>query len=194
MSLKLYGHHLSLCTRRVLLVLAEKGVEVEFEVIDFLQGEHKQPHYVRKHPFAVIPLLEDGGFRLFAKAIARYLATKHKNEGTSLIPNAENTKARLFFNSGLLYSTRKLPLLPEMFPLLTILSSMKGIHADTSLTLEAVKKLYEKLDVLYLVLADQQYIGGQTFSLIDIFYMPVVDMLFQAGEGGAFKERPNLGA
>lgn len=41
MSLKLYGHNLSLCTRRVLLVLAEKGLKYDFEVVDFLKGEHK---------------------------------------------------------------------------------------------------------------------------------------------------------
>lgn len=41
MALKLYGHPLSLCTRRVLLVLSEKGIDFEFVSVDFLTGEQK---------------------------------------------------------------------------------------------------------------------------------------------------------
>src|SRR5690348_6669443 len=41
MTLKLYGHPASLCTRRVLLVLAEKGIEYEFVNVDFMAGEQK---------------------------------------------------------------------------------------------------------------------------------------------------------
>lgn len=41
MALKLYGHKMSLCTRRVLVVLAEKDVPFELQTVDFFHGEHK---------------------------------------------------------------------------------------------------------------------------------------------------------
>ncbi|ENH70305.1 hypothetical protein FOC1_g10012214 [Fusarium oxysporum f. sp. cubense race 1] len=41
MAKKLYGHPASLCTRRVLLVLAEKGIDYEFTNVNFIAGEQK---------------------------------------------------------------------------------------------------------------------------------------------------------
>lgn len=41
MTLKLYGHPTSLCTRRVLLVLAEKGIDYELVNVNFMAGEQK---------------------------------------------------------------------------------------------------------------------------------------------------------
>lgn len=93
-----------------------------------------------------------------------------------------------------LFNPQVLTFSSDVFSLLTINNSMRGIHAGEYVILEAVKKFHEKLDVLNQVLADQQYLGGPKFSLIDIFYMPAVDLLFKAGEGPAFEGRPNLGA
>lgn len=41
MPLKIYGHPVSLCTRRALLVLEEKKVQYELVVVDFMSGEQK---------------------------------------------------------------------------------------------------------------------------------------------------------
>jgi hypothetical protein len=41
MAIKLYGHPASLCTRRVLLVLAEKGIDYEFINVNFIAGKPK---------------------------------------------------------------------------------------------------------------------------------------------------------
>ncbi|RKK72290.1 hypothetical protein BFJ69_g10207 [Fusarium oxysporum] len=41
MAIKPYGHPASLCTRRVLLVLAEKGIDYEFINVNFIAGEQK---------------------------------------------------------------------------------------------------------------------------------------------------------
>jgi len=50
------------------------------------------------------------------------------------------------------------------------------------------------LDTLDAVVGDQDYMGGKEFSLIDIFYMPNVNMLYKAGVGSLFDTRPNLKA
>jgi glutathione S-transferase len=56
------------------------------------------------------------------------------------------------------------------------------------------KKLSEKLDIFATVLAKQKYMGGDNFSLIDIFYMPYTEKLFEAGEGELITSRPSVKA
>lgn len=58
----------------------------------------------------------------------------------------------------------------------------------------ATKKLSDKLDIFDALLAKQKYMGGNNFSLIDIFYMPHTEKLFEAGEGELITSRPNVKA
>ena len=69
-----------------------------------------------------------------------------------------------------------------------------GIPTDEAATKAGVEKLHAKLDVLDKILSEQSYLGGPGFTVVDIFYMPVVNALHQAGEGQAFEQRKNLGA
>jgi glutathione S-transferase len=57
MVLKLYGYNYSTCTRRVGAVLKEKNVPFEFIPVDLTKGEHKQPEYLKKQPFGVVPYI-----------------------------------------------------------------------------------------------------------------------------------------
>src|SRR5262245_37977023 len=83
--MKIYGHPMSTCTRKVLTVLAEKGHEAEFVLVDLLKGEQKQPDHLARQPFGVVPVLDDNGFRIYeSRAIIRYL--DEKLGGTSLTP------------------------------------------------------------------------------------------------------------
>ena len=64
-----------------------------------MKGEHKSPSYLEKHPFGVIPVLEDDGFLIYeSRAICRYLEAKHKSQGTELIPT--ELKALGLFEQG----------------------------------------------------------------------------------------------
>jgi glutathione S-transferase len=52
--MKVYGNPASTCTRKVLTVFAEKGVEPEFVTIDFAKGEHKSPEHMARQPFGQV--------------------------------------------------------------------------------------------------------------------------------------------
>ena len=65
--MKLYHNPVSTCSQKVRLVLAEKGLEYESEVLDLLAGDQFAPDYVAKNPSAVVPTLEDGG-RVFVES------------------------------------------------------------------------------------------------------------------------------
>jgi len=57
MVLKLYAASASTCGQRVAIVLNEKGIPFEFNLVDFASGEHKSPEYLKKQPFGQVPYL-----------------------------------------------------------------------------------------------------------------------------------------
>lgn len=94
MVLKLYGNALAGCTQRVLVTLKEKNVPYELIKVDLTKGEHKTPAYLEKQPFGQIPYIDDDGFILFESvAICKYIATKYRSSGTSLIPVPDDFEA-----------------------------------------------------------------------------------------------------
>jgi len=75
--MKLYMHPVSMTSRPVRLMIAEHGLEVEEQIVDLMTGEHYQPPFVAINPNRLVPVLEDGAFRLTeSSAILKYLADK----------------------------------------------------------------------------------------------------------------------
>ena len=60
--MKIFGHTMSTCTRKVLATIHEKGHSPDLVVVDFAKGEHKGAEHVERQPFGQLPALEDGGF------------------------------------------------------------------------------------------------------------------------------------
>jgi glutathione S-transferase len=76
--LEIWGRITSINVRKV--VLAARWMEIPFERVDAgLQfGIVKTPEYLAKNPNALVPLMEDGAFRLWeSNVIVRYLCAKH---------------------------------------------------------------------------------------------------------------------
>ena len=75
--MKLYMHPASITSRIVRLYAAEKGIELDEEVVDLFSGAHHQEPFVSVNPNRLVPVLEDGDFRLTeSAAILIYLAEK----------------------------------------------------------------------------------------------------------------------
>jgi glutathione S-transferase len=75
--MKIYYHPASTTSRPLMLFVAESGINVEFQVIDLFTGEHYKPPYEAINPNHLVPVLEDGDFRLTeSSAILKYLADK----------------------------------------------------------------------------------------------------------------------
>jgi glutathione S-transferase len=75
--MKLYMHPVSMTSRPVRLFLAESSIPVEEQVVDLMAGEHYQEPYTAINPNRLVPVLEDGDFRLTeSSAILKYLADK----------------------------------------------------------------------------------------------------------------------
>ena len=75
--MKLYMHPVSMTSRPVRLLIAEHGLEVDEQMVDLMTGAHYQPQFVAVNPNRMVPVLEDGDFRLTeSSAILKYLADK----------------------------------------------------------------------------------------------------------------------
>ncbi len=75
--MKLYMHPVSMTSRPVRLFIAENNIPVDEQVIDLMTGEHYQEPYASLNPNRMVPMLEDGEFRLTeSAAILKYLADK----------------------------------------------------------------------------------------------------------------------
>lgn len=91
--MKLHYHPASTTSRPLMLFVAETGLPVEMQVVDIFTGEHCKPPYEGLNPNRLVPLLEDGGFRMTeSSAILKYLADK---AGSPLYPKDLQGRARV---------------------------------------------------------------------------------------------------
>ena len=87
----IYGSGLSPFVRKVLVICAEKGVEVENRVSG--PGTPPPEGFLEASPFKKIPALRDGDFTLSdSTAIALYIEAKHPEP--NLIPTAAQARGR----------------------------------------------------------------------------------------------------
>jgi glutathione S-transferase len=75
--MKLYMHPVSMTSRPVRLFIAESGIDVDEQMVDLMAGEHYEEPFTAINPNRLVPVLEDGDFRLTeSSAILKYLADK----------------------------------------------------------------------------------------------------------------------
>ncbi len=186
--MKLYGHPMSTCTRKVLTTLAEKGHEAEFVLIDLTKGQQKSPEYTAKHPFGVIPYLEDEGLGLYeSRAIIRYLDAKLP--GNKLTPSDHPSLGRMeqwisveqsYFTPNCMSIIREVAFKP-MFG---------GGKPDMDIVAKGRDESARVLDIVDRALMSQAYLAGDRFSLADISWLPYLQYLAATPYGTLITERP----
>jgi glutathione S-transferase len=91
--MKLYYHPVSNTSRPIMLFAADANIDLEYRLVDLFTGEHVQPAYSEINPSKLVPVLEDGDFRLTeASAILKYLAEK---TGSAAYPKDLQKRARV---------------------------------------------------------------------------------------------------
>ncbi len=189
--MKIYGHPMSTCTRKVLAALAEKGQEAEFVLVDFTTGAHKKPEFLARQPFGVMPALEDDGFELYeSRAMMRYVDAKYP--GVSLTPSDLKSRARMEQWISVEYSYVSPPLMKIVFE--KVFKKMSGAAPDLAVVEAGRAKLAPALDVLDKALAKDEFLAGKTFSLAEITLLPYIEYLFPAESGDLVTSRSNLSA
>jgi glutathione S-transferase len=75
--MKLYMHPVSMTCRPIRLFAADNKIAMDEELVDLMTGAHLQPAYAAINPSCLVPVLEDGDFKLTeSSAILKYLADK----------------------------------------------------------------------------------------------------------------------
>lgn len=102
--MKLYCHPASTTSRAVMLFASEEGIDLDYRIVDLFTGEHLKPAYAALNPSCLVPVLEDGDFRLTeCSAILKYLADE---SGSAAYPKPLRERAHVnemmdWFNSNL---------------------------------------------------------------------------------------------
>lgn len=73
--MKLYCHPASTTSRPLMMFIADNAIPADLQVVDLFTGEHLGEPYTAVNPNQLVPVLEDGDFRLTeSSAILKYLA------------------------------------------------------------------------------------------------------------------------
>lgn len=92
--LKLYHGTTSVCAIKVRLVLAEKGLEWDSELLNLQRGDQHRPEYLELNPNGVVPtLVHDGNVVIESSVILAYLEDVFPEP--SLMPETPMERARM---------------------------------------------------------------------------------------------------
>ena len=189
--MKVYGHPMSTCTRKVLTTLAEKGHEAELLLVDLMKGEQKREANLARQPFGRVPALDDDGFLLYeSRAIMTYL--DEKLSGPKLQPGDVRERALMNQWISIEYSYFSPAAMKIVFEL--VFHKMAGKVPDMDVVRAGREAAGQVLDVADKTLAKQEFLGGKAFSLADISWMPYVQYLFAAEQENLITGRAGVRA
>ena len=171
--MRIYYHPISTTSRPLMLFAAESGIDIEFKIVDLFTGEHVQPAYAAVNPNRLVPVLEDGDFRLTeTSAILKYLAEK---TGSPAYPSDLRKRARVNermdwlntqfyrdFGYGLVY--------PQIFPHLR--RSTEELQAGTVAWGKEKAEGWLKILDEHLIGPKNAYLCGNEITLADYLGAP----------------------
>jgi glutathione S-transferase len=190
--MKVYGHPMSTCTRKVLMTLAEKGARAEFQLVDIMKGEGHQADHLARQPFGQVPVLEeDDGWQVYeSRAICRYLDARLP--GPALMPADLRKRAEVEQWISIEASNFTPPAMKVIWQML--FSKFFNNAPDEAIAEEGRKGVRKAVAVMDKQLAGRNFLVGDGLTLADIFFMPYIEYLAQAGEIALINESQNVGA
>ncbi|KAH6950321.1 glutathione S-transferase [Ilyonectria sp. MPI-CAGE-AT-0026] len=177
MSTIIHGNIVSTRTQRVLLLVEELGIEYDLHTLRFDKADHHAPDYIKKHhPFAKVPAFQDADINLFeSRAICRYLASKHRSE---LGPPAGDVKALALFEQAASVEASYFEPAVEKLGFELIFKKVLGLgEADEEVVDQQKAQLMNVLDYYENILSEQDYLAGNTYSLVDLFHLPWISFI-----------------
>ena len=94
--IELYHAHISTCSQKVRLCLAEKGLEWTSHPMELRRGEQLAPSYLALNANGVVPtLVHDGRAVIDSSVICEYLEEIAPTQGTRLMPQSAYDRARV---------------------------------------------------------------------------------------------------
>jgi glutathione S-transferase len=166
--MKFYYHPASTTSRAVLLFLDEQGIGFQPKVVDLFTGEHLSANYAEANPNRLVPMLEDGDFRLTeCAAILKYLAdlTASPEYPGELRLRARVNERMDWFNTQLARDFAYGFVYPQIFP-----GHKREIPLVQQSTLQWHRdKARQWLNVLdrHIIGPDHDYVCGERITIAD---------------------------
>lgn len=146
-----------------------------------------------RHPWGKIPAITTSeGFTLYeSRAICKYLATKYS---FPLLPSTSDIEATALFDQAqsveiLYFSDPAGKIAFEKFA-----KRFMGLPADEAVVAASLKSVDGFFDVVERILRERKFMGGNEFTLVDIYYIPLIQRLFACGYGDVVGSREAVGA
>jgi glutathione S-transferase len=182
-------HPASTTSRAVMLFIADNNIACEMQVVDLFTGEHLKEPFTKVNRNKMIPVLEDGDFRLTeSSAILKYLADKVNSPA---YPKDLKQRARVnemmdWLNSNLYRDWGYGLIYPQAFP-----GHKRRSDEAHAATIEWGKdKSKAWLKLLDEAIGSNKYLCGNELTIADYFGFAII----QVGEliRCNFKPYPNL--
>jgi glutathione S-transferase len=200
----IYGPALSTYARTVRLVCEEKAAEYRLVEIDIMQGGHKTPEHLARHPFGRVPAFEHDGFGLYeTSAITRYLDAVLP--GTPLTPGDPKGAARMQQAIAVVDNYAYGAMISAVV-IQRVVMPMVGGTTDEAVIAAAMPTAEVSLRAFEDLLGDGAWLAGDKLSLADLHLAPVMAYFSGTPEGqrllpgsprlarwwGAMSSRPSM--
>lgn len=177
--MKIWGGKTGGNPMRVAIFLAEKGLDIPFEPVDLMKGDHRAEAFRAKNPIAQVPVLEldDGTCISETIAICRYFERLQPDPplmGVGMLDEAivEMWQRRVEFN---LYSAAR-EVFRHSVPFVKALQPVQlSVWADYNRP-----QVIEALEMLDAQLASHPFIAGARFTVADITAVFALQLLGHA--------------
>jgi glutathione S-transferase len=161
--------------QKVKFALLELGLDCEMVPVDLTKGEQRAAPFLALNPAGRVPVLTDGELALWeSHAILNYLGDKTGKLWPTSAAGRADALRWLFFLSGHITS----PATDIVFN--RIAAKMLGIPADEAAIARGEKALPEVLQVLEGQLAKGKWLLGESFTLVECAYGPVLNVIEKA--------------
>ncbi len=170
----LYGPHWSAYTRTARLALIEKNVDYKLQEVDFLSGE-MPTEQVQRHPFAKVPTLLHGDFRLYeTAAICRYVDIAF--QGPALQPIEPRSLGCMAQIIGILDAYLSEPARMG-FANELLVKPLMGYAPDEEIAEQARAKIANAFAALSDCMGPGDFMAGGNLSLADLHAIPMIDYI-----------------
>lgn len=171
-NLTIYGFRASTYVQTVLLECEEKKIDYDVKGVDF-----KLQSYRKLHPFARIPVLQEGGFTLYETlAIAVYLDETYPSP--SLQPHDSHLKGLMFQWISSINSYFYEPFVRDYIQEFFLKET-----PDRDTINRALSKIIDSLSVVDHAISDREFLIGDSLTLADLFLAPIM-LYFQRTPDG----------
>jgi len=161
--------------QKVTFALKELGLDCELVPVDLSKGEQHDARFTAVNPFGRVPVLVDGDLTLWeSHAILAYLGEKTGKLWPQSPARRADALRWLFFQSQHI-----MPSAAEVA--LRIRARILGIALDEAVVARGEKGLAAVLPIVEAHLAQNRWMLGAEFSLVDCAYCPILNVVEKAG-------------